>query len=351
MAGSPTSVLIVDDEPPICALIADELSEHGFDCRFTPDPTDAIAMLRSVPTDILIADITMPKVDGLGLLALARQEHPACKVIMITGQSSRDRLAQALTLGAYDYIEKPLDMDGLLDVVIAAAREKEGTSKLAVDAAEAIELRTRARQASLDSVRALVRAVEAKDAYTCRHSEQVAHYATNLARAMGLPEETIESIRIASLLHDIGKIGVPDDILTKPGSLTEEEFQVVRRHPALGAEIVASITMFGEEAQLVRYHQERWDGTGYPDGLMGEESPLAARIIQVADSMDAMLMERSYKKGYSVEKMLGELTRCAGTQFDPRIATVAVQWCQANPEKLILSERRPAAVADWLALS
>jgi putative nucleotidyltransferase with HDIG domain len=200
----------------------------------------------------------------------------------------------------------------------------------------AAELSPQARQALLDFVRALVRTVEAKDAYTRRHSEQVAHYAVNLARVLVLPETTVESIRVASLLHDIGKIGVPDRVLTKSGRLTDEEFEHIRRHPALGAEILANIPLFRREAQLVRHHHERWDGRGYPDGLAGQESPLASRIIQVADCIDAMLMERTYKKGYPVADMLGELIRCSGTQFDPQVAAAALQWCRSNPDKLIL---------------
>jgi putative nucleotidyltransferase with HDIG domain len=195
-----------------------------------------------------------------------------------------------------------------------------------------------ARQASLDSVTALVRAVEAKDPYTRRHSEQVAHYTVHFARAMNLPHEIVESARVAALLHDIGKIGVPDRILTKTGPLTDNEFEQIRRHPALGSDILSSITVFGREAQLVRHHHERWDGKGYPDGLVGEESPLASRIIQVSDSIDAMLMERTYKAGCPVQQMLGELIRCAGKQFDPRIAALALQWCSANPRKMILPD-------------
>lgn len=210
-------------------------------------------------------------------------------------------------------------------------------------AADALESKSQTRQALLDSVRALAQAVEAKDPYTRRHSEQVAHYAVSLAAAMGVSEAVVESIRVASLLHDIGKIGVPDNILTKRGALTEEEFKYIRRHPALGADILGNVALFSQEAQIIRHHHERWDGKGYPDGLAGEESPLASRIINVADCMDAMLMERTYKQGYPVETMLHEMARCAGTQFDPRIATAAVQWCRMNSDKLILPGQLRAA--------
>jgi putative nucleotidyltransferase with HDIG domain len=192
------------------------------------------------------------------------------------------------------------------------------------------------RQASLDGVRALVRAVEAKDPYTRQHSEQVAHYTVHLSRAMGTGGEQIESFRVAALLHDVGKIGVPDAVLTKTGPLAPEEFEYIRRHPAVGADILSHFAVFAAEAHLVRHHHERWDGKGYPDGLTGEESPTGARIIHVADCIDAMLMDRSYKSAYPVEKMLDELARCAGSQFDPAVAARACRWCRDNPRLLIL---------------
>ena len=330
------NILIVDDEPQVGLLIREELSEHGFVCSVATATDRARSFIDSQPLDVLIADIQMPRLDGLELLALVRKQSPECKVILITGNSSRQYIAQALLLGAYDYIEKPFRPGELVEVVKKAVNGGVNSPVLVDRAATAMELSSQARQASLDSVTALVRAVEAKDPYTRRHSEQVAHYAVNLAGALELPAETVESIRVASLLHDIGKIGVPDHILTKPGSLTDEEFEYIRRHPALGSDILASITLFSEEAQLVRYHHERWDGKGYPDGLTGEESPRFSRVIQVADSIDAMLMERTYKKSYPVEKMLAELTRCAGTQFDPKIAAVALSWCQSHLGELFL---------------
>ena len=340
MKSEPAHILIVDDEPQVGLLIRDELSECGFVCRAVEEADLAMSLIDSQPPDVLIADIRMPQTSGLELLAYTKTRAPRCKVILITGDPKRDYIAQALLLGAYDYIEKPFRPGELVEVVKKAVNGRANRSSLVDRAAMAMELNSQARQASLDSVTALVRAVEAKDPYMRRHSEQVAHYAVNLAVALGLPAATVESIRVASLLHDIGKIGVPDRILTKPGPLTDEEFEPIRRHPAMGAEILSSVTMFSREAMLVRHHHERWDGKGYPDGLTGEESPLASRIMQVADCIDAMLMERTYKKGYPVEKMIGELIRCAGAQFDPKIAAVAVQWCRGNPDKLILPDRK-----------
>jgi putative nucleotidyltransferase with HDIG domain len=329
-------VLIVDDEPTIAELIADGLEPHGFRCTTAADARQARRLLRQRRFRVLVVDIYMPGGNGLELLAYARRVVPAAKVILISGVASTDSLAEALNLGAYDYFQKPLNLGHLAKSVWAAARETRASSQLPRRAARAMQLEAQLSRASLESIGALVQAVEAKDPYTRRHSEQVAHYATRLAAFLKLPKDTIDTIRTASLLHDVGKIGVPDRILTKPGPLDDDEFAHIRRHPALGAEILQKISLLGGEARLVRSHHERWDGQGYPDGLAGNDIPIGAQIINLADAIDAMLMERTYKRPYPVEKMLAELSRCAGSHFAPRLARGAVQWCRGHREQLIL---------------
>jgi putative nucleotidyltransferase with HDIG domain len=336
MEAHGSRILIVDDDPVVGELIRQQLSEKGFSCQVTQDPRCAGDIIDTQPPDVMITDIEMPGTSGLELLVHARKRAPQCKVVLATGYSKRQYLVQALLLGAHDYIEKPFRPGELVEVVSRVVNGGDEGQLLVDRAVEAMEFSLQVRQASLDSVGALVRAVEAKDPYTRRHSEQVAYYAVHLARAMGMSAADVESIRVASLLHDIGKIGVPDHILIKAGPLTDEEFQQVSRHPALGSDILANITLFASEAKLIRHHHERWDGKGYPDGLVGEETPLASRIILVADCIDAMLMERTYKAGYSVDAMMGELIRCAGTQFDPKIAAAALAWCQSHREALFL---------------
>ncbi len=196
------------------------------------------------------------------------------------------------------------------------------------------------RRTVLESAGALVQAVEAKDPYTRRHSEHVALYAVALARHVRIEHQQVECMRIAALLHDIGKIAVPDSVLTKPGPLSEQEFDLVRQHPSVGADILENISLLKTEAGLIRHHHENWDGTGYPAGLAGEEIPIGSRIINVADSMDAMLMHRTYKRAYPVKKMLRELERCGGTQFEPDLAQAAADWCRHNLDKLILPSQR-----------
>jgi putative nucleotidyltransferase with HDIG domain len=333
----PPRVLIVDDEPQVCALIRDGLADSGLRCTAVTKPAKAKQLLDQKDFNVMVTDIAMPEASGLDLLAHARHSVPGCKVILITGKPSAEVLAKALSLGAYDYFLKPFDIANLVAAVKGAVADPCDSRHLPLRAAKALEMEFRLRETALESIRALAQAVEAKDPYTRRHSDQVTHYALNIAKRLKCSESEIESIRIAAMLHDIGKIGIPDHILTKPGPLAPSELAMVRRHPVLGSEILRNISVFGQEAMLVRHHHENWDGQGYPDGLQAEEIPFGARIINVADSMDAMLMKRTYKRAYSVRKMLAELARCAGKQFDPQVAAVAVEWCRGHPEKLILT--------------
>ncbi len=341
MADETRRILIVDDEAAVLRMLQAELQAHGLVCMTSTDSPGALGLLGQERFDALIADVKMPQVSGLELLQNVQIHFPECKVILITGHTQPDYLADALRLGAYDYVRKPFAPGQILQVVQRALSHEAENFPLFTRAAEAMEMVGSSQPASLEAVKALVRAVEAKDPYTRRHSEQVAHYATSLARVSGVSAETLNSIYVASMLHDIGKIGVPDGVLTKPGPLTAKEFAQIRKHPIIGAEILGNIATLRHEALLVRHHHERWDGQGYPDGLAGEHIPRGSRIIHVADSMDAMLMERTYKKGYDVPRMLEELTCCAGTQFDPALALAASQWCRSNPDKLILPGRNP----------
>ena len=338
---TPCQTLIVDNDPATAAELTRILSEVNCSCWRVVDPSNAIALLKTRarkanPFEVVIADMDMEESDLLSLSCAVREHCPDCRLVLTTQQNSGDHVARALTLGCYEYIAKPFTPQEVLRVATAARYGNAARPALHRRAALAITQNSAAQQAALDSVGALVRAVEAKDSFTRRHSDQVAFYSVRLAQAMGLDGQEVESIRRAALLHDIGKIGVPDHILTKPGSLTDEEMLCVRRHPSLGADILSGISVLKEQVVLVRHHHERWDGKGYPDGLVGEEIPLGARIIQVADSMDAMLMERAHRSAYAVERMLGELVRCSGTQFAPAVALAALQWCRMNGDSLIL---------------
>lgn len=332
--GKASTILIVDDEPGICHVLTEAVADLGLRPLSALSGEAARAILDCEPVSVLVTDLNMPGLHGLDLLAGVRLGQPECKVILMTGAQETHWLARALELGAYDYFIKPLDV---FQVAQAAGRAAgpSGTGPLPQRAAQALLDRRQVRQIALESTRALVRAVEAKDPYTRRHSEQVAHYAVHLARHMALPAHDVELVHVAALLHDIGKIGVPDSVLTKPGPLTKEEFALIQGHPGQGAEILRHISVFTDEALLVRHHHESWSGRGYPDGLGGEAIPLGARIINVADAIDAMLMHRTYKEAFSITFVQGELARCAGEQFDPVVAAAALEWLQACPEKIV----------------
>ncbi|HUT60092.1 MAG TPA: HD domain-containing phosphohydrolase [Phycisphaerae bacterium] len=346
MCPNRVRVLVVDDEPCVCESVCAALAQEGFDCQAVADPRQARRLLETHRPAVLVADISMPEASGLDLLEQAQRLQPACRVILITGASSTRRLAEALSLGAYDYLEKPLDLSQLVETVKAAALNDAGSHRLSTRAAEAIDLEGRLRQASVESMRALARAVEAKDAYTRRHSDHVAFYAANLAEQAGVGEQLCGGIRTAAMLHDIGMIGVPDKVLSKVGPLSDEEQEHIRRHPALGAQILDEAGVFASEAHLVRHHHERWDGHGYPEGLAGEEIPLGARILLIADSIDAMLMPRTYRSALPVDGMLEQLIVCAGRQFDPRLAVKAVRWCRTHADELVApgTKGRPEAM-------
>lgn len=336
MGGTSGSVLVVDNEPDVCDLIRDVLALLSLDCVTATDPRQALDLLRRQEFSLLITDIYMPDISGLELLRQARQTSPHCKVILITGQQDLQNLSEALKMGAFDFLAKPFDLPQFQEAIARALSPHSSLQHLRLRAAKALQSQPQLQQTTLRSVHALVYAVEAKDPYTRRHSEHVRHYALSLAQYAGSDLQQLNAIRTAAILHDIGKISVPDHILTKPGRLTDDEFQSIRAHPAVGAEILSRMPAMQVEAQLVLHHHEKWDGSGYPNKVAGQAIPYAARIITVADCMDAMLMARTYKPALPLTAVLAELKRCAGTHFDPALAALAVEWCQRNPDQVII---------------
>jgi putative nucleotidyltransferase with HDIG domain len=329
-------VVIVQDDPEAATRIKIALKEAGILCTSVSTPQAALEVLPRRQVDLLLAKVRPDEVH-LDLPGQAQRRSPGTKVILLLAEPESWQVEEAIAQNAFDVLTSPVEVSHLVEAV----REGLASSsrRLPARAARAMCSSGQVRLAALESVRALVKAVEAKDPYTRRHSEHVAHYAVQFAVALGLDAPQTESVRTAAMLHDVGKIGVPDQILVKAGKLNPDEFQQIQRHPALGFDILSKITLFREEAALVRHHHERWDGRGYPDGLVGDQTPLPARIIQVADCLDAMLMERTYKTAYPVDKVLAELARCEGSQFDPVLAEAALRWCRWNSDQLILPGR------------
>ena len=336
MKTKSTFVLIVQDDPHAAAQIKIALTEAGILSASVSTPQGALEVLPRRQVDLLLAKVG-PQEVCLDLPGQARLRSPGIKVILLLAAPESWQVEEAIAQQAFDVLNSPMEVSQLVQAVRDALES--GTRRLPARAARAMCDSGQVRQAAMESVRALVKAVEAKDPYTRRHSEHVAHYAVQFAGAMGFNATQTESVRTAAMLHDVGKIGVPDHILVKAGRLSQGEFEQIQRHPSLGADILSKITLFREEADLVRHHHERWDGKGYPDGLVGDQTPLPARIILVADCLDAMLMERTYKTAYPVDKAMSELARCEGSQFDPVLTEVALRWCRWNSDQLILPGR------------
>jgi len=330
MTSDRTQVLVVTDALP---EHAPEWLQGGPDGPDRPriclvrDPAEAGRLLEREPFDVVVVDASRSNGKSLDLLRCARRLRPQCRLVLMDDMQLDERITQAFEVGVREYLRKPCTAEELLNSISRAMQCGEAPRR-------GVSVGTAIAANPLEPIRALICAVEAKDPYTRRHSDHVSLYAAAIARELGLPEQAIRSVAVAALVHDVGKIGVPDHILTKPGPLTEEEFATVMRHPVLGEGIVRNLSAFAAEAQLVRHHHENWDGGGYPDGLKGEQIPLGARIIRVADAMDAMLMRRSYKSPYPLEAMTAELLRCCGTEFDPRIAVRAAALCRRRADLL-----------------
>ncbi len=333
MSSRAPRILVVADVPPADDLLAEIRSDVSLDCASVTGVAQANKALAQEHFDVLLVDLSTPDPARTALLEHARRVSPDCRIILVSSDSGHHEIARAFALGAADMLQGPIATEDLLGAISRATAAGAGREPPHLHGADPKPQR---KATSLEAIHALVSAVEAKDPYTKQHSRQVTHYATQLARQLNVREDIVESVAVAAIVHDVGKIGVPDHILVKPCNLSEQEFESIRRHPALGEQIVRNLSAFNAEAKIIRHHHENWDGSGYPDALAGEDIPLGSRLIRIADSMDAMLMARSYKEAFPVDVMLHELTQGSGRDFDPELATMAGEWCRVHPRELIL---------------
>jgi putative nucleotidyltransferase with HDIG domain len=275
----------------------------------------------------------MPEMDGLTLLKRVKATNPKMMVIMVTAFPEIDLAVEAVHLGAYDFIIKPADLD-LVTLSVKKALEKKRLEEEIVayrsHLERLVEERTTKLQqayrilkkAHLDSVKVLVEAIDAKDPYTRGHSDRVTRMSLKIAFQLGFAEERLESLEYGALLHDIGKIGIKDEVLQKPGTLDSGEYQYIQEHPLIGVKIIEGLDFFKDKIPMIRHHHEHYDGSGYPDGLLGEAIPLEARIIAVSDAFDAMTSARPHRGMMPLQDVLMELEKCKGTQFDPKVLEI-----------------------------
>lgn len=323
MIESKATILVVDDEDAIRKLLHRRLSNEDYRCLEAGSAEQALDKLRNNTVSLVILDIRMPGKSGIELLPEIKMSYHDTAVIMATANTDINIAIQCMRQGAYDYITKPFNLDDIVFYVDRALEKrrlelqiKEYQQHLEEKVAEQGE---KIRASFLSAVTALAFALEAKDKYTSGHSQRVADIAIAITKVMGLPKEIIDKVRLAGLLHDIGKIGVKESVLNKPSRLTEEEFRHVQEHSKTGERILAPITNDEKILRLVRSHHEHYNGAGYPDGLKDTQIEVEAKILAIADAYEAMTSARPYRKAMSEEAAIAEIERGRGTQFDPEV--------------------------------
>ncbi|MCA8962375.1 MAG: response regulator [Planctomycetes bacterium] len=304
-------VLVADDEPAARDLVESILEIGGWKSPVLAcDGREALQILETATFDVLITDLDMPRLSGDELIPRALELQPDLTVLVMTGFGTIDRAVDLMKKGVYDFLCKPFEVEKFL-VSLERARER------VLSLSEVRGIR--------EVVAALMAALESKDQYLNGHSSRVAHYAVGLGKHLGFDRRQIKTLEYAAVLHDVGKIGIHEDILNKPGALTDEEFEEIKKHPIYGRDILAPVSFLKPCLPAVLHHHERIDGRGYPEGLQGDDIPVLARAISVVDSFDAMNSQRSYRQALPATKILGILEEVAGTQLDATMCRIFLE--------------------------
>ena len=338
--------LVVDDEPRLRQVLIHLMRNDGFECLEAGDGLEAVAILEKQPVHLVMSDLRMPRMDGKDLLRTVRARWPDTAVVMITAVADVEVAVSCLSMGAMDYLTKPFHLEEVR-ARVAQALEKRRLILDNRDYQERLEDRVavqarRLEELFLTSIQSLAETLELKDPYTRGHSVRVSLYSSVIARALGLDIELVQQIELGGHVHDLGKIGVREAVLNKPGPLTSEEYEHIMTHPVLGWRIMAPLLSEAPMAlRIVRGHHERYDGRGIPDGLAGTDIPLEARIAACADSLDAMTSGRPYRGApLTMAEAIHELKANAGSQFDPEVVTAVVRAADEGKLALIPGQLR-----------
>ncbi len=337
-------VLLIDDDPIIRKVVGLTLEKAGFVLQTASDGTEGIDILErgDFSPDCVILDIRMPKISGIEVLSRIRKKFPLIPVIMLTALTDIEIAIDTMRRGAFDYILKPVRKVQLIETVKKAIRYREiqlENERLVKENLEyqrslerKVEERTREllmaykklKEANLETVKVLAETIEAKDPYTRGHCNRVRILSSEMASVIGLSKDRIESIEYGALLHDIGKIGIPENLLHKNGPLTPEEAEKFHQHTIIGDNIIKDVDFFKSCRKIIRGHHEWYNGKGYPDGLSGNQIDISARIVAIADSFDAMTSTRPYRTARSLDFALEELVKGKGSQFDPDLIDIFI---------------------------
>ncbi len=328
-------ILVVDDEKPIRMLLQKILEANGYTCRAAENASHARALLTEMASELVLCDINMPGESGLDFIRFVLKTYPDTAAIMVSAIGDPHLAESMLELGVYDYIIKPMDRNGILISVANAFRRRDlemANRSYRRNLEQMVDERTNSLQRSMSKlenamngiVRAIAHTVETRDPYTAGHQRRVADLAAAIAQEVGFDRDQIEAVRVAAIIHDLGKISVPAEILSKPSRLTVNEFNLIKEHPQVGFDIVKDIEFPWDVSTMVYQHHEKLDGSGYPLGAAGDEILPESRVLTVADVVEAMASHRPYRPGLGVDVALGEIDKNKGKFYDPEMAKACI---------------------------
>jgi response regulator RpfG family c-di-GMP phosphodiesterase len=305
------TLLIVEDNLALREGLREFLADEGYVVLTATNGREALGQMNTVTPDLIVSDIAMPEMDGVTFFQAVRSQPNWITIpfVFMTARGEKEDILAGKNLGAEDYLVKPL----LPEEIVTAVRSR-------LDRAQQLRM-AQLQEAYEASLTVLANAIEVRDPYTRGHIERVTNYSMALAAELGLQGQILEQLRFGSILHDIGKIHVRETTLLKPSALDQDEWKEIKSHPVTGTEMIKDISYLIQAFPVVRYHHERWDGLGYPEGLTGEAIPLAARIVAVADAFDAMTTNRPYSPTRSMECACDEILNCSEKQYDPAVVT------------------------------
>ncbi len=320
--ASSTGVTLVDDEPLVLDVLVRAAQKWSYRCQSATSAEAALSLLEKTPTPIVVTDLRMPGRGGIWLVQEVRRRWPDAGIIVITAGHDHDIVAECLNAGAHHYFMKPINLDAFRSALEAASQSywlQQENNHYRRHLEQTVRRQTqRLRRTFFSAIDSLVRTLEARDAYTSGHSLRVRRYALALAARVGIDARQRRFLSLAAKLHDIGKVGLPEGILNKAGSLTAEERAMVQEHTVIGERILTPIIRSRTVLAGIRGHHERFDGAGYPDRLAGADIPWIARIIAIADSFDALTSSRAYRQARTIPEALDIIRQGSGSQFDPR---------------------------------
>ena len=339
--NSQYKIIAVDDEEGIVDSLSIFLKRSGYNFTGVTDPMKAIELVKNEHFDLMILDFIMTPFHGDQVVEEIRKFNQDLYILLLTGHKDlAPPLETIKRLDIQGYCEKSDKFDQLLLLIESGIKSIEQMNQIKKINAELSDTYEKLEKAYLDSIQTLRYTIEAKDIYTRGHSDRVAAFSVLIGQKLGLSDKDLRTLQIGGLFHDVGKIGVPDSILQKEGKLTDDEYSQIKQHPNIGVHILSNATIFEDILPIVEHHHEKYDGTGYPGKLAGEDIPYLARIAAIADSFDAMSSRRAYRDSLPLDKIISEFMRCRGTQFDPKLDDLFIDILENHFDEIMAIQEK-----------